>query len=180
MLCIINSTGDYLKTLFDFLTDQFGETATVYYEDDEPVLSNKPCVMVCSPEIDEATYSDDGRQEDVLMNSILVKVPNSIDTPAVVALDIGGFIRGILPNQTFSKYIDPEIDSVDAPEEIQGQPIKWAKRDKADAVNLKGYEITFIQTIRYGTEAETAFILKAIDIKETHGERERIYERKDN
>lgn len=172
----INNTGDYVESLFEFISDGVTDSAIVTYEDDEPPHPDKPLIILEMPDIIETSYANDGRQQDELGVSILVKVPKNIGKANIVAVNIGGFLRGVIAGSTLDGYLDDEHDCVDEPTGIQGQPIKWAARDKGDKANTHGYEITFSQLVRYGTVEIEPFILKHIGISEGESDESIIYE----
>ena len=179
----INNFGDYVELLHSLLTKAVGANATVQY-DDEPEKQDKPkpFIKLPLPEIESFSYSDDGRHQNTLKVTVLIKVPKNVAHPTIEAANIGGFVSAQLSGQYFvdpeqlgeddngnSTALDPEFYSVDEPEEIQGYPLKWH-------TNEQGYAITFEQTIRYGNlEAET-FLLKAITPQEGDSEVKTIYE----
>lgn len=166
----INNTGDYLELLHEYLTDKAGEKALVLFEEDiEPENDLKPLIIVPMVEIDNTQWSDDGRQQDDLIVSILVKIPHNLDKPSVQALNIAGFIRGTITDELFSEHLKGESDHVDEPEDISGQPLKWNTDER-------GYEIGFIQTVRYSDPEKEPFELVAVDLKQRDGDTVRLYE----
>lgn len=168
-ITIIN-TGDFLKVLKTLLSDKAGKNAHVIYDGEiEPQDKTKPIIKVLMPEIDSVSWSDDGRHQDELISTILVKAPKNLSDPAVVCMNIAGFIRGTLTEQYYTDYLPEENDHVDEPQGIEGQALQWDTNDH-------GYEITFSQKVRYGTIEKEPFQLVAIDIKETDGESVRLYE----
>lgn len=169
MRSLIN-TGDYLEVLKALLEKEAGDKARVmYWGEVNPQNKTLPFIFLPMPEVIDTDWSGDGRHEDKLSVSILIKVPKSVDDAPVVALNVGGFVRSLILGQVFGEYVSVEDDHFDHPEDIGGQPLDWD-------TNEQGYEITFTQVIRYGTVEKQAFVLKAIDIKETFGEPKRIYE----
>lgn len=169
MRSLIN-TGDYLEGLKALLDKEVGENAQVmYWGEVNPQNKKRPFVFLTMPEVINSDWSGDGRHEDKLSVSILIKVPKNVDNAPIEALNVGGFVRSLILGQVFSDYFNFEDDHFDQPEEIGGQGLDWD-------TNEQGYEVTFTQVIRYGTVENPAFVLKAIDIKEAYGESERIYE----
>ncbi|MFL7036488.1 hypothetical protein BCS71_25665 [Vibrio lentus] len=175
----INNTGDYLETLFQFVSNAVTSNAEVTY-DDEKLPLKKPLIILESPQIVETSFANDGRQQDELAVSILVKVPKSIDKPNIEALNIGGFLRGVIVNETFSGFLDEDHDCVDYALDIQGQPIKWGRSDKSSDANLFGYEIVFSQVVRYGTVEVEPFVLNRIGIAESDKSESNVYEKGDS
>lgn len=179
----INNFGDYVELLHSLLTKAVGNKATVQY-DDEPDKQDKPkpFIKLPLPEIEEFSYSDDGRQQNTLKVTVLIKVPKNVSKPTVEAANIGGFVSAKMKGQYFvepeqmsedengaSMALSPDFDCVDEPEEIQGYPLKWH-------TNEQGYAITFEQTIRYGNLEEETFLLKSITTQEGDSEVKTIYE----
>ncbi len=142
----LNNTGDYLLLLSLFLEEKVGTKATVLFEEDIcPQDPDKPLVIIPPVEIVETQWSEDGRHQDVIAATVLIRVPNGLTTPSIQAQNVGGFVRGFIAGQLFPDHLNPDYDCVDEPEEIRGQPLKWN-------TNEQGYEVTFTQTIRYGLE----------------------------
>lgn len=169
MRSLIN-TGDYLEVLKALLEKEAGDNAHVmYWGEVNPQNKTLPFIFLQMPEVIDSDWSGDGRHEDKLSVSILFKVPKNVDNAPIVALNVSGFVRSLILGQVFSDYVSIEDDHFDQPEDIGGQPLDWD-------TNEQGYEVTFTQAIRYGTVEKAAFVLKAIDIKETYGEPKRIYE----
>ncbi|MBM5180128.1 hypothetical protein J7937_21610 [Vibrio parahaemolyticus] len=179
----INNLGDYIELLHSLLTKAVGDKATVQY-DDEPEEQDKPkpFIKLPLPEIDEFSYSDDGRHQNMLNVTVLVKVPKNVSNPSVQAANIGGFVSAQMKGQYFvdpekigvdengvSRALNPDFDCVDEPEEIQGYPLKWHTNDQ-------GYAITFMQTIRYGKLEDETFLLKSITTQEGDSEVNTVYE----
>lgn len=179
----INNLGDYVELLHSLLTKAVGDNATVQY-DDEPDKQDKPkpFIKLPLPEIEEFSYSDDGRHQNTLKVTVLVKVPKNVSKPSVEAANIGGFVSAKVTGQYFvdpeqmgedengvSRALNPDFDCVDEPEEIQGYPLKWHTNDQ-------GYAITFIQIIRYGNLEDETFLLKSITAQEGDSEVQIIYE----
>ncbi|CAH6982582.1 conserved hypothetical protein [Vibrio chagasii] len=166
----LNNTGDYLELLHEYLTEKAGEKALVLFEEDiEPQSDSKPLIIIPMVEIDNAQWSDDGRHQDDLIVSLLVKIPHNLDKPSVQALNVAGFIRGTITDELFCDHLNREDDQVDAPEDINGQPLKWN-------TNERGYEVGFIQTVRYSDPEKEPFELVAIDLKQRDGDTVRLYE----
>tara|TARA_B100001059_G_scaffold236796_1_gene290499 strand:+ start:32040 stop:32621 length:582 start_codon:yes stop_codon:yes gene_type:complete len=179
----INNLGDYVELLHSLLTKSVGDKATVQY-DDEPETQDKPkpFIKLPLPEIEEFSYSDDGRQQNTLSVTVLIKVPKNVSQPTIEAANIGGFVSAKMKGQYFvepeqmgeddngeSVALSPDFYCVDEPEEIQGYPLKWDS-------NEQGYAITFEQTIRYGNLVKEPFELVAIDLKQRDGDTVRLYE----
>ena len=166
----ISNTGDFLKVLKTLLEREAGERALVIYEgDDEPQDKVKPVIILPMPSIFETSWSDDGRHQDALEISVLVRVPKNISDSSVQCLNVAGFIRGLMTGQVYQDYIDVDSDHVDEPEDLSGFPLKWDTNDH-------GYEVSFNQNVRYGTVDIEPFKLVGIDLKEQDGEAVRIYE----
>lgn len=179
----INNFGDYVELLHSLLTKAVGDKATVQY-DDEPEIQDKPkpFIKLPIPEIEEFNYSDDGRQQNTLQVTVMIKVPKNVARPTIEAANIAGFVSAKMKGQYFvepeqmgegdngdSIALNPDFDCVDEPEDIQGYPLKWH-------TNEQGYAITFEQTIRYGDLVQEPFKLIAADIKERAGDTVRVYE----
>ena len=166
----INNTGDFLKVLKALLDERAGKKALVIYEGDiEPQDTQTPIIIVTMPKIDEIGWSDDGRHQDTLEVSILVKVPKNLNNAPVQCMNVAGFIRGLMTEQIYSAHIDDEFDHVSKPEDLSGHPLKWD-------TNEHGYEIMFYQDVRYGTLETTPFNLVGIDLKERHGDTVKLYD----
>ncbi|NGZ18030.1 hypothetical protein G6Z94_11835 [Vibrio aestuarianus] len=169
MRSLIN-TGDYSEALKALIEKEVSNNARVLYAGEvDPQNKTKPFIFLTMPEVLEFDWSGDGRHEAKLSVSILIKVPKNVDNAPIEALNVSGFVHSLILGQVFGDYFNIEDDHFDHPEEIGGQPIEWD-------TNEQGYEVTFTQVIRYGTVEKAAFVLKAIDIKETFGEPKRIYE----
>ncbi|MBD1559602.1 hypothetical protein HC752_21905 [Vibrio sp. S9_S30] len=174
----INNLGDYVELLHALLSTLTQGRAVVQY-DDEPEKQGKPCpfIKLPLPEIVETSFANDGRQQDTLEVTVLIKAPKNLNKASIAAANIGGFVRGEIAQETFTNpqrlgehpALASEHRCVDTAVEIQGYPLKWETNDH-------GYAIKFEQTIRYGSVDHPAFILNAIDVSES-GETERVYER---
>lgn len=170
----INNTGDYLELLHLYLTEKVGQNAIVMYEEDiKPESDQLPLIILPMVEIDNPCWSSDGRHQDDLEVSILIKIPHNLDKASVQALNIAGFIRATITDECFLDYLNEKADHVDEPEDINGQPIKWS-------TNERGYEISFYQTVRYGSLDELPFQLVAVELKEQAGDKVTLYEQSDN
>lgn len=153
----LDNTGDYLLLLSLFLKEKIGTKAEVLFEEDIcPQDPDKPVVILPPVEIVETQWSHDGRHQDVVSVSVLIRVPNSLATPSIQAQNVGGFVRAYIAGQLFGDYLNEEYNCVDEPQEIKGTPLRWN-------TNEQGYEITFEQTIRYGTEETLPFTIVGED-----------------
>lgn len=179
----INNLGDYVELLYSLLKKAVGNNATVQY-DDEPDKQDKPkpFIKLSIPEIESFDYSADGRQQNTLRVTVLIKVPKNVSQPTIEAANIGGFVSAKMSGQYFidpeemgdddngeSMALNPDFHCVEEPEEIQGYPLKWD-------TNEQGYAITFEQTIRYGNLQEETFLLKSISTQEDDSEAQTTYE----
>jgi len=164
----MNNTGDYVEALIQFVTEKVEGKAVVVEEGDEPENPTTPLIIVSMPKILETGWSDDGRHEDVLGVTLVAKVPKSIDKPNVTAVNTGGFLRYLLADREInSGFVD--YNNIDLPADVEGDSVLWKERDKAAKANFFGYMITFIQTVRYGTEENPAFVLPESEIKDLAG-----------
>lgn len=179
----INNLGDYVELLHSLLTKAVGAKATVQY-DHEPDTQDKPkpFIKLPLPEIAETSYSDDGRHQNTLKITVLIKVPKAVSKPSIEAANIGGFVSAKMIGQYFvtpdqmgeseggaNMALNPDFDCVDEPEDIQGYPLTWH-------TNEQGYAITFEQTIRYGNLEDETFLLKSITAQEGDSEVNTLYE----
>lgn len=152
----LNDTGDYLLLLFLFFKEKVGNKALVLFEEDiAPQDPSVPLIILPPVEITETAWAEDGRHQDTLSVAVQIRVPNGLELPSVQAQRIGGFIRGHIAGALFDDYLNDEHQCLDEAEEIKGTPLKWN-------TNEQGYEITFEQTIRYGTEDVPPFKLSGI------------------
>lgn len=166
----INNTGDYLKLLYDLFTDLVKSPhegqpprALVFYEHEIVSKSYElPLYVLSLPDIIDSTYGDDGRDEDELSISILIKVPKNKENPSVLASTLAGFATAKLKEQSFADYLDPDADATEHPDDIQASPLRWNN-------NELGYEVTFTQRIRYGLEENTYGLWVGAELTETNG-----------
>lgn len=171
----INNLGDYVECLHAALRRAVGVRAVVQY-DHEPEVQDKPkpYIKVSLPEIEETSFASDGRQQDTLVVTVLIKAPKALSNPSVEAANIGGFVRAIMTNQYFTDSAlmaedALHFDVVDAPEDIQGYPLKWHDNDQ-------GYAITFEQTLRYGSTPADSFVLVGMSTIESNGKENIVYD----
>ncbi|MCG9785396.1 hypothetical protein L1D52_24105 [Vibrio brasiliensis] len=157
----LNNTGDYLLLLSLYFKAKMGNKALVLFEEDvAPQDPDVPLVIIPPVELTETQWADDGRHQDVVAVTVQVRVPNGLELPSVQAQNIGGFVRGYIAGELFTEYLNPEHECVDEPENIKGQPLTWN-------TNEQGYEVTFDQTLRYGTVLSPAFSLLGVESNQT-------------
>ena len=147
MSCI-NDLGDYLERIKTVIQTEVGEKAMVIYPSEiEEADATKPQICLAKMTALYSEVCEDGRDEEQFDVDILIKVPSgtSIGPAEVTALRIASTLMKLIQFQRW----EFDSDSSDNPEQIKGDTAAWGEA-------FAGYQVTFVQTIRYGSfEEET-------------------------